>query len=831
MRTVVTTLGAGRGNVSAAWDGARYAYVFGGTKAGGTLLDDIVRYDRDALSAAAITPELPTPRARTSAFFDGTHAYVLGGRDASGFLADVVRFTPSTGEVATLAWRLPSPRADAAVAWDGARYAYLVGGVGPSGALDEIVRIEPATGSVAATAARLPSPRSGAAAAWTGTVLVVAGGISGAGSRIATIVRHDPSTLAVATMAATLPSPRDGAAAVFDGKNVFVLGGFDGASRLREIVKVDPVADVRVAMSAVLPTGRERLAAVWVEKDVLAFGGRTGPNAYSPHVLSYSLAPGAPRALSATRGPGAGEITLRWTPPPENTVSDFTHYTVFRGNATVPERYVGYVGRAATTFADAGLPAGSPWTYHVRAWDGVRGEGPDSAAASATAPDVPSAPLNLAGARGPGVGEIRLSWDAPADDGGIAVDRYRVYGGDAAGALALLAETASRSFVEGGLAAGATRHYRVRAANAVGEGGATPTVPATAPTAPGSPRNPVASGGPAAGEVHVTWDAPADDGGLAVTAYRVRGGDAADGPKALLGEVPASTRAFTESGLAAGARRAYEVSGINAVGEGAPSAEVVGTAPLPPGYPRDLEAGPGLGLGKIALRWDAPADDGGSPVTAYRVLRSNGNDGWATVARLGNVTTFTDEGRELGVEYAYLVAASNVVGEGEPSNVASALGTKPPAPVPDGPPTDHAVTMTLTPFPTALTAGSSVRVALADARGVPVPATRANVTLALFMTYDLHRWRSADAADNLDLARWTVALRGADVAPDGAAVIPYPGLPGTNGATAILWARYDVAGGGPGAGGYYAVPKAIAASYRAPAQSAAASAATPVFVN
>lgn len=88
-----------------------------------------------------------------------------------------------------------------------------------------------------------------------------------------------------------------------------------------------------------------------------------------------------------------------------------------------------------------------------------------------------------------------------------------------------------------------------------------------------------------------------------------------------------------------------------------------------PGAPTGLTATPGDGI--VDLSWDAPADDGGSPITTYHVYR----DGLEVGTTSGD-TTFQDTTANgavpSSVAYSYTVSAENAVGEGDESAAATA---------------------------------------------------------------------------------------------------------------------------------------------------------------
>lgn len=77
---------------------------------------------------------------------------------------------------------------------------------------------------------------------------------------------------------------------------------------------------------------------------------------------------------------------------------------------------------------------------------------------------------------------------------------------------------------------------------------------------------------------------------------------------------------------------------------------------------------------RIYLDWDAPASDGGDPITDYLVETSaNGTTGWSTVTEGTSTATETLlTGQTNGTTQYFRISAINSIGTGSPSNVLSA---------------------------------------------------------------------------------------------------------------------------------------------------------------
>jgi titin len=240
--------------------------------------------------------------------------------------------------------------------------------------------------------------------------------------------------------------------------------------------------------------------------------------------------PGTPTNVSAAPG-GLGEITINWTAPADNGGSPIVGYAI-----TPSDSYGAwgqyFTGDASTSVTMTGLPAGDQLTFTVAAVTAA-GVGPDSGATSPVAPGDGSgggtsalgAPTNVTATAGPA--QVFLSWTAPSDDGGAAIQHYVVtpYVGGVAQAPISLTGTGTTATI-GGLLPGVAYTFTVAAVNANGAGpesdqtaAATPSAPPPVTNTPTAPTNATVHG--TGQNVTLTWSTPGSDGGSPVTGYQV----------------------------------------------------------------------------------------------------------------------------------------------------------------------------------------------------------------------------------------------------------------------------------------------------------------------
>ena len=177
----------GRMDTSAIWDG-KAAYLFGGKEAPGesipsAFLNEILKFE-PPMTSKILPAKLPHVRAHTSAVWDGENAYIFGGGYINEaleyeFLDDILKFNLVTNEITIMEAKLPTPRAYTSAIWDG-HTAYIFGGRtiinGSVTYLDEILMYNPLVDEVSVIPQNLPTPREGTVVVWTGSAAYIFGG-------------------------------------------------------------------------------------------------------------------------------------------------------------------------------------------------------------------------------------------------------------------------------------------------------------------------------------------------------------------------------------------------------------------------------------------------------------------------------------------------------------------------------------------------------------------------------------------------------------------------------------------------------------------------------
>ena len=376
--------------------------------------------------------------------------------------------------------------------------------------------------------------------------------------------------------------------------------------------------------------------------------------------------PSAPTRLTVT--PRPNQLEVSWDHPTDDGGGTITGYDIQYSNdrgATWRPWYMSSSLDHLTTNI-LGLNNGNTYIVRLRA-ENSQGNGPWLASESTMPVGVPAAPTQLD--LSPGDRELELNWAAPFDDGGSKIREYSIQYSDNAGTTwkqwnaVIDAQRLEETIT--GLQNGTVYHVQVRASNGQGDGPWSAWgegQPATTPSAPALPALT-----PDNRELRVSWDAPDNDGGAPITSYHVQY-SVDPGSTWREWHISADTQPVlqtTIAGLENGATYAVQARARNAQGDGPWSDSALDQPVGVPTAPPSLTLTPGNR--QLQINWDAPNDNGGTPISNYAIRYSNDSGStwtaWdAPIDPQSLQSTIT--GLQNGTIYQVQVRASNRQGDG-----------------------------------------------------------------------------------------------------------------------------------------------------------------------
>jgi hypothetical protein len=301
-------------------------------------------------------------------------------------------------------------------------------------------------------------------------------------------------------------------------------------------------------------------------------------------------------------------------------------------------------------------------------------------AAAATVPGAPASANAVGGNK-----SATVNWTPPASDGGTVITSYRIVVDTGPlptspptactpTATSLTTSADARGIVVTGLTNGTTYAFDVSAGNAIGYGPTTRTNVVTPnPTVPAAPTGVLATRGDR--QATLSWTPPTDDGGSAITGYKIVAFAVGSGTTTTYFVSGAVVRT-TITGLTNGTTYTFDVSAGNCTGPPPGSAPCpttggsiaygpAGTSnPVTPAtVPGDPTSVTATGRYQSAIvSWTAPTSDGGDPLTGYRIEVSAGGLVIKNVTVGGSTTSTTVDGLTNGTVHTFKIFAVNTVG-------------------------------------------------------------------------------------------------------------------------------------------------------------------------
>jgi len=292
-------------------------------------------------------------------------------------------------------------------------------------------------------------------------------------------------------------------------------------------------------------------------------------NGWGPEsARSNAVSPGptVPQAPTDAHAEVSGNaVNLTWSAPFDGG-SSITGYVIRTYLGASPQVVSDRMVNAnATSTAITGLTGGADYSFGIFAVN-LLGWSPESSRSNVVhLATVPDAPTNVQATAG--IGSAVVSWTPGAPDGGSPITGYVVTAYQEGTRNVVTTVTADRSATSIYLALtnGGTYTFAVQAENAVGLGAQSARSNAiTLPAVPGAPRNLTATADDSS--AHMSWDAPASDGGVPVESYRISASDGVHDPNTAT----TTGTSITISGLTSGVTYTISVVAVNKVGQGSP---------------------------------------------------------------------------------------------------------------------------------------------------------------------------------------------------------------------------------------------------------------------
>ncbi len=302
--------------------------------------------------------------------------------------------------------------------------------------------------------------------------------------------------------------------------------------------------------------------------------------------------------------------------------------------------------------------------------------------------------------------QVNLFWSAPASDGGAAISGYKIEYKTGSFYSTLVENTGQvTTYSHTGMTTGTTYTYKISALNSIGASTAsadvsiTPTSTSTA-TAPGAPAGLTAIA-TSPTKIDLSWNAPSNNGGYPITGYKIQYRTGSIQYADLITNTASTTTTFSHNGITAGQLYIYRVYTITSFATSEKSSLEVTVQPkstsasTAPGAPTGLAA-IATSPTKIDLSWNAPSNNGGYPITGYKIeYKKDAGSYLSLVSNTANATTsYSHTGLTTGATYTYKISAISSIGTSAASTEASAIPTTASTATAPGAPTGLAASAT-----------------------------------------------------------------------------------------------------------------------------------------
>jgi titin len=384
-----------------------------------------------------------------------------------------------------------------------------------------------------------------------------------------------------------------------------------------------------------------------------------GVGAWSSSYSAVTLAGSIPTAPIVSVQPSPTSLAVSWKAPTDNggyPIFDYRIRYKEQGTATWIEASTS--NSSTLTYSIFGLKNYTLYEIQVQALN-LKGFSPAGSPATnpfRTSAVPPSIVQGLSAVPQNDGSSVILNWSLPVSNGGVVVLNYEVESRRSGTATWISnGSTASLTKTVTSLAKYLNYDFRVRATN---PSGSSDWVTATALTKGTAPSSPIlqAVTNVTPNSFTINWNAPTDTGGfnLPLSEYKVSLTLGASVVKEVT--IPIVNNSYTFNELTRGTEYTYRVSAANTPnGYGNAATKNQTTLTTPPSAPV-LSVGVWDNV-SVGIKWSAPSNDGGSPVTGYNVYK--GNEKVNSSPLPASSTSYTVGNLWQNTSYTFYVTALN----------------------------------------------------------------------------------------------------------------------------------------------------------------------------
>ena len=399
-----------------------------------------------------------------------------------------------------------------------------------------------------------------------------------------------------------------------------------------------------------------------------------------------------------------GDVTITWEHPEGG--NDRTGYHLYRYNWSSGDGDIKIAtkGASETAHTDTTVSPETLYSYHLRAYNehgNSLASYTNTISTKVQTPGVPDAPTNLTASEDT-QGQVSLGWEAPVTGetvNGYTLYRYRWTSGASDSCKTITIATLdadTTTYTDTSPAAEVFYEYHVRTYNDKGRSSISNVAYLTTKTSQSNSQDDsptkdantdptglptISRGTPKVGTA-LTADTAAirDSDGLASPGYTYQWIQSTD--TNISG---ATSSSYTPRDADAGQTLKVKVNFTddNDNNETLTSLPTQAVLPTTPGAPTRLSATTGQREGEITPSWQAPASNGGAPITSYKLQWKQTSGDWNTTGDVSDTTTtgtsHTITDLTAGAAYNVRVAAVNSAGQGTASAEASARAATAPA--------------------------------------------------------------------------------------------------------------------------------------------------------